>query len=83
MPKHRTVSGVGRERLAQSHSIGLWLRGLRVQSPSLTPDSGNTREVTEIAVPRLKRELRFFLDARNPDNARLADALDDFLAVAP
>lgn len=79
----KSISGIGGSRISQTDVIGLWLRGLRVQSPSLTPDSGNTREVTEIAGSRLKRELRLFLDAQNPDNARLKAALRDFVAVTP
>jgi len=78
----KTVSGVGKQRLTQGHVIGLWLRGLRVQSPSLTPDSGNTAEVVDFADARLKRELRAQLGPERIDRPRLAAALGQFLAVA-
>lgn len=78
----KTVSGVGKQRLTQGHVIGLWLRGLRVQSPSLTPDSGNTAQVPDITVARLKRELRLQLASARLDRPRLVAALAQFLAVA-
>ena len=36
------VSGRGKVATTRRHVIGLWLRGLRVQSPSLTPRSRNS-----------------------------------------
>lgn len=76
-----SVSGIGGNRISQSDVVGLWLRGLRVQSPSLTPDSKNTTEVVDISSARLSRELRRF-QAR-PDISRLEIALVEFLAVQP
>lgn len=85
MPQKRRsgISGIGGSRISQTDVIGLWLRGLRVQSPSLTPDSGNTSEVGETAKARLSRELRLFQASRRPDVGRLEVALVEFLAVTP
>ena len=78
--RRQGISGVAGKRISQSDVIGLWLRGLRVQSPSLTQDSGNTSEVVDLAEARLRRELLAFL--ARPDRARLETALAEFLAVA-
>lgn len=79
----KSISGIGGSRISQTDVIGLWLRGLRVQSPSLTPDSTNSSQVAEIATARLSRELRLYQAAQRPDLGRLEVALVEFLAVAP
>ncbi len=48
----KSASGIGRGQSAQADVIGLWLRGLRVQSPSLTLDS---------RIRRLKSKCRAYL----------------------
>lgn len=85
MPQKRRsgISGIGGAGTSQTDVIGLWLRGLRVQSPSLTPNSTNTSEVGETARSRLGRELRLFQASRRPDVVRLEVALAEFLAVSP
>lgn len=46
---NKSVSGNEGTGKSQRQSIGLWLRGLRVQSPSLTLFSENTEEIDEKA----------------------------------
>jgi len=76
----KNVSGIGGKPVSQSDVVGLWLRGLRVQSPSLTPDSRNTAQVADFARARLARELR--AHQARPNVGRLEVALVEFLAVS-
>lgn len=78
----QSVSGIRGKRIAQSDVVGLWLRGLRVQSPSLTPDSNNTSQVVDFASARLSRELAAIQADPALDLPRLEVALAEFVAVA-